>query len=719
MAIKRVQFPDGSIKRVEVPDGATDEQVLAFVQSQAAPKPRTMEQRYAAAGIDPNEYSPNDGMGRLDKLLVGMGRGFTDLGQGAKQLALNAGAAIGLADDSTADEYNRDVADESALYERNLGDSGWATGGRIGAQIVATAPAGGVGLGVKGATALGTAGKVALRGAATGAGVSALNPVTDGPYWQGKAKQVGVGAVSGGVLAGGGSLVTQGIQRTVNAPRQLINAAVVPQAVPGQPTSKLTQIVSGTPSSIRRGDRVADSTGINLTPGQRSGGKAMTMLENVARGSVWTRDRMFAGDQVRARQMLNAIRSTARDASPKGTSPEAFATSLQGTVRNMVGELAQSRSNFGRQAYGAVENAAGGAKVVQTNSTLDEIAKIVDEFGDVQGADATAIARQAEAFFNKLKGDGSISPGLAVRQLQAWEKAARTGSGLFEGVQDRSTAKTLAGRLSRALLADLDSTADNVGGSLGDSLRKANAGWRQYSQQIDALESSALGRMVGDDFVDAIGGNFNAVSPERVWQKLDGLSPTELESVKAYVTKVNPELWGQYQRLVIERARDAARQAAPSAGARTLGINPGAFVKALEGSSGQRAVDMQKRLSVIFGGSPIESRMGSVLEAGRRMADSTGYNFSGTAGASEIMAMPGLLGRVADGARAGAGALGPIFGLQKVAQIANSPIGGRQALPMYQMGRAGQFLGQAPAPVGASLLSRLLVQPDDQEARRP
>lgn len=38
MPIKRVQFPDGTIKRVEVPEGATNEQIIAFVQSQAQPK---------------------------------------------------------------------------------------------------------------------------------------------------------------------------------------------------------------------------------------------------------------------------------------------------------------------------------------------------------------------------------------------------------------------------------------------------------------------------------------------------------------------------------------------------------------------------------------------------------------------------------------------------------------------------------------------------------
>lgn len=37
MPIKRVQFPDGSIKRIEVPEGATNEQIIAFVQSQYQP----------------------------------------------------------------------------------------------------------------------------------------------------------------------------------------------------------------------------------------------------------------------------------------------------------------------------------------------------------------------------------------------------------------------------------------------------------------------------------------------------------------------------------------------------------------------------------------------------------------------------------------------------------------------------------------------------------
>lgn len=651
-------------------------------------------------------------MSRLDKLLVGAGRGFTELGQGAKQIGLNVGAKVGLVDDARAERYNREVAAEAAQYERDLGDSGWANAGRIGAQIVATAPIGGVGgVGAKGGMALARAG--ALQGAAG----AALNPVTSGDGFFGeKAKQIAIGAGTGAALNVAGSKLMDAGMRAVNAPRRAINSVIAPEATTGQ-ASTMQRIVTGSPASVRKGDAVARATGINLSPGQRSGGKAVTMAENVARGSIWTRDAMFQGDQVRARQMINAINRTAKSASPTGVSAESFAANLQGQVKNMVGELSKSRSAFGRQAYGAIENAAGVQKIVATNATLDEIAKIVDEFGNVQGADASAVAKQAEAFFNKLSGDGAITPGLAVRQLQAWEQAARTGQGLFEGVQDRTTAKTLAGRLSKALMADLDEAANSTGGTLGESLRAANKGWRDYSSKIDALEASALGRLVGEDFADDVAGvAFNRVSPEKVWQRMDSLTPSELKTVKAYIVKNAPELWGQYQRLTLERARDMAKAQAPSMGARPLGINPAAFVKSLEGSSGKQAVNQQARLKVIFGDSPLGDQVNMLTEAGRRMADFTGYNSSGTAGAAEVMGIPGLLGKVTEGAKAGAGALGPLFGLRGVANAARTPINQR-ALPMASRPTLPATVGSRLLPGASAQVPWWLLQRPEQEEK--
>ncbi len=113
---------------------------------------KAIAKRLSVSAPEVPEYDPTEGMSRLDKLLVGAGRGFTELGQGAKQLGLNTGAAVAEFFDpqertlsslitgqqpksgirAKADAYNRAVAAEAAQYERDLGDSGWATAGRIG-----------------------------------------------------------------------------------------------------------------------------------------------------------------------------------------------------------------------------------------------------------------------------------------------------------------------------------------------------------------------------------------------------------------------------------------------------------------------------------------------------------------------------------------------------------------------------------------------------------
>ena len=153
-------------------------------------------------------------MSTLDRVLIGAGRGFTDLGQGVKQLGLNAGAAVGLVDDKTAEDYNAKVREEAAMYERDMGDSTAANIGRYGAQFLATLPAGGAGAGY--VTAGKTLGSQLLRagavGAASGGLTSGLNAVTEeGDYWGQKAQQVGTGAVVGGVAGAGGQSIVRGL----------------------------------------------------------------------------------------------------------------------------------------------------------------------------------------------------------------------------------------------------------------------------------------------------------------------------------------------------------------------------------------------------------------------------------------------------------------------------------------------------------------------------
>lgn len=157
-----------------------------------------------------------------------MGRGFTDLGQGVKQLGLNAGAAVGLVDDKRAEDYNAAVRDEAQTFERGLGDSTAASIGRVVGQTAGTAPLGALGSGFVrgGATAAAQIGRAGLVGAGTGALTSGLNAVTEeGDYWGQKAQQVGTGAAFGGALGAAGQGVVRGLQGAANAPRRALNAA--------------------------------------------------------------------------------------------------------------------------------------------------------------------------------------------------------------------------------------------------------------------------------------------------------------------------------------------------------------------------------------------------------------------------------------------------------------------------------------------------------------
>src|SRR5690349_20270793 len=156
------------------------------------------EQLMAMLGQQPQPARVSDDMSMGDRLLAGIGRGMTSIGQGAKQLGLHAGGAVGLVDPQTVQAYDQRVAEDSQLYERDLGQTGAGKFGDFIGQAVATLPAGGLGgLGAKqaGKAALG---QIVKQGATQGAAAGALQPVTGGDgFLADKAMQTGMGAVTG------------------------------------------------------------------------------------------------------------------------------------------------------------------------------------------------------------------------------------------------------------------------------------------------------------------------------------------------------------------------------------------------------------------------------------------------------------------------------------------------------------------------------------------
>jgi hypothetical protein len=191
----------------------------------AAPeKPKTLAERYAAAGIDPNEGAdPAEGMGAGKQFLAAMGKSFADTGRGLVQAGTDAAryavesnplifgehGADGLkarVQRQQAEEAERRRLD-APLMDTGAGVAGNVTGTL--AQILTP------GIALRG-TAAGAAmlPRTVLGNAAQGGAIGLAQPVTSDSE---RAANTGIGFVAGGALPGVGKLASVGARTVKNA----------------------------------------------------------------------------------------------------------------------------------------------------------------------------------------------------------------------------------------------------------------------------------------------------------------------------------------------------------------------------------------------------------------------------------------------------------------------------------------------------------------------
>ena len=244
--------------------------------------------------------------------LQSVGQGITDPIQGGAQLAVNSlpDGVVGAVNDATAwvnrqpvigpitqalgmvpatrtqinDQTTRRESDYQAA-RRAAGDTGtdWL---RLGGNVAATAP---LAMALPAASTLtGAAG----LGAATGGALSALEPVTQGDYWEAKGRQAGTGAIIGAATGPLGLMAGRAL-----APR------IDPQV------------------------RALEAAGVDMTPGQIIGGPARRM-EDMATSIP------FVGDQIRSAQR---------------TSLESFNRATANRVLEPLGEQVSRSAPVGRE----------------------------------------------------------------------------------------------------------------------------------------------------------------------------------------------------------------------------------------------------------------------------------------------------------------------------------------------------------------------------------
>ena len=162
-----------------------------------------------ASSIEQAAQSVTNEMGTGERLLVGLGRGLDSAWQGAKQLGLEAGGALGFDTKQALADQAAQEADNKRIFDAGVGKTG---AGMAGAVIGESLPYLAVPLGAAG-------GATSLAGRAlVGAGMGGLAGATQ--YVDPKESRVGnalQGAALGGLTAGALDVAVKGGARLANA----------------------------------------------------------------------------------------------------------------------------------------------------------------------------------------------------------------------------------------------------------------------------------------------------------------------------------------------------------------------------------------------------------------------------------------------------------------------------------------------------------------------
>jgi hypothetical protein len=497
----------------------------------------------------------------------------------------------------------------------------------------------------------------------------------------------------------------------------------------------------------REGESLARQTGIDLSPGEVSGNRMLLGMENAARQYGPTATKVQAYDVAKANQAVERINAIADKITQRKTPTDALGNYIQETVSSAVKNLDNYRSTTADKDYGQVRKIAGNEPVIKWDNLRAELQNIVDEYKNVAApnSDAAKIVSQAQQSISKITGivepgtaPKTIDPGMgrgtiklpgeptvigllgntiddAMKTRRFYGRAAAGSADIFENVNP-NIQRNLAARLFRAIESDFETAPNGLSDPrLRTAFEGANRNYSNITQSIKYIEGSALGKLVGEKFVDPVmnGAAINSVSGEQVVKTLMNADPSTRIASLNIIRNHNPKLADDFKAFVIRDALEKAGNIPPSArGASEMPISFNKFVGALQGKDASLPRQLES-----FGFSADESKdVIATVRALTRAGDRTGYNYSGTTAQAENIGMvqqgAGVMANLATGSVRAAAAgtyrlAGQIIGMNKIAD-AMTTAQGRAAL---------QTLARTNASPQAVIAAAEFIRADKQEGQ--
>ncbi|MBJ2129048.1 hypothetical protein JC525_08875 [Alteromonas sp. IB21] len=677
MAVYTIQDPNSgrtvSLEGDSPPNEQELEQIFSQLGSSSQPEQRNL---------------PQETMSTFERGAAGLGRFMTEVGQGAKQIGMEAGEAVGIVDEGSADAYQQKIAEEKALWDKySEGDTAARTGEVAGAVGAAFLP---MGAATKGAGLL----KSTMQAGGVGAIEAGLQPVYEGDnFIKEKGEQAAVGAAFGaGANAGLDAL-----------------GRVVENVLPSNVITRGVNIAANKADDefVKQGRDIIERTGIELTPGAQTGSKSLTFLENRARQSFFSAEKAFKADEKIGRQAVEHIEDLATRMKGEAIDAEGMGNALRNSIKKSVDDILDSRDKMAQKNYGMIREALPNGNF-NTSNVVEEAKRILDEYEGVSGSEALKVRREMKRVVKDLQGkkvktkdfdpimntpaefkSNNIDLSTALKNRSYFSRVSKGAANLFKDIQSAEQ-RRIGARLTQAIERDFDDLAETAGSDVGALLKEANQSYRQHMQSIDYIEKTAIGKMLGEDTVAPLfGASGNSIAPEKVAQKFLSLKPSEMKSIVGVLEKHSPETVKAAKSFMLTNALSAAKNFAPSHGAKTLHLSGPTFIKELRGTNGRNAEEGMKRIASLFDKTEVEE-IKLTIEALERWGDKFGYNFSGTAAANEFVkaSSGGIVG--------GLNTLVHGLGARKVAEAMANPTVRKNAIALNrlppQSARARQYL---------------------------
>lgn len=683
----RVGLPDGSI--AEFPDGTPVD-----VMQQAIARPGVHAR--AAETMHQGEGDPAEGMGWNKSYLAGLVGGVEKAGKGIAQLNMRYNPLWQGIPKSAQDAVDESVRDQKK-YDAPLNDTLAGKIGEVVGGAIPTLPLNFLVPGAgPGATVAENFGRAILGGTVGGAAAGAVEPVEDSSnYGAEKAKQIAKGAALGAGINTGLKAAGYGLELAGHIPSAILNVAAR-----GANNTALA----------REGEDLAQRTGVALTPGQVSGSKAMNMAENAARQSIFSREMAHDSDKVRVQQLSDYMDGVMDRITKSNAAPEFAGKTVQDAVKSTVSKLSSMRERAAAADYGAIRQLTNGAASINPENSAAVLRDAIDSYGGIGTPSADAVANFAKrqlanvdpAAMATKEAVTAADPALGAQfptgapatgnldKLMKLRSYFSKVAGGQERISGDPSDRVFARNMLDAIGSDIDAAGEQIGGDLGGMLKTANARYRGYSQQIDSVHASPLGKILGDDMAGALqSGTFNTIAPEAVIAKMNKLQPSELGVVRGMLEKENPEAWAVFKRSILEDALSKAKQIPASEGVNTEVLRPNVLFKNLGD---------KKKLTAVFSPGEVQE-IDDALQVARRLSDKTGYNFSNTAPMQELLQL--VNGVKSLSVKGVASTAGQALGTQKIARLMANADGRRALLEISRLPPRSDRVARLAAQIGA------------------